>query len=342
MLRYFFAILFGFLIFFSGCSQRKDFEPKHISGSIVFNHFLNADLDKTSRVSATLKNGEVFAQSGKTLLRLKKPSSFINETSDYYILAPDCQNIEVINKNNQKSQKFSVPTCVIAANIKDSYLAYVLLDNSYGIINMKTGETKLSDRNSQAIAVDSLIAQPLFLDTTVVFPMLDGQIVVASLNSFKIERVVIVNSEHFFSNVIYLDKKDNNLIAATSKKVIVLSDGKKFEYSANIRDLKFYKNSIYLLTLEGKIMQLDLTLRVVNEVELPYAIFSGIVITHNKLFTLERLGYLIVLDLDSFQYQVYTLRNILGKILDRKILFYDNHRIYYDRYYLDFLKDWQK
>lgn len=341
MLRLLYFII-PFILLTTGCSQRKDFVPAHISGTITFNHFLKSPLETTSRTSAVLKNGDVFSLDGQTLLKLKNHARFINETDTYYIVSNDCRSVEIINKQTQESKTFPLSTCIVAGNIKDNFLAFVLRDNTYGILDMSSGETKMTERGVQIIAVDSLIAQPIFLDTTVVFPTLDGQISIVSLKTFKVERIVIVNSEQFFSNVIYLAKAQDTLVAATIKKVISLAGGHQYEYAASIRDIKVHNNSIYVLTLDGRIVQLDLTMRVLNEVQLPYALFSGIVITDNKLFTLERLGYLIVLDLQSFQYRVYTLRNILGKILNNKILFYDNQRVYYDKYYLDFSKDWQK
>ncbi len=331
-----------FFLLISGCSQRKDFEPKRLSGTIVFNHFLNSPLKAVSRSGAVLENGEVFSHSGSTLLKLKEHASLINETQEYYIVANDCKNVELINKVTQESKTFPLPTCIIAGNIKNHLLAFVLRDNSYGLLDIQTGQEKFLERGAQIIAVDSLITPPIFLETTAIFPTLDGQIVVVSLRDFKVQRVVIVNSDQFFSNVIYLQHFKDVLVAATNKKILTLIHGKQYEYSANIRDLKLYKDSIFVLTLEGKIIQLDLTMRILNQVELPYALFSGLVISGDKLFTTERLGYLIELDLRNFSYKVYTLRSILGKILNHKVLFYDEKRIYHDRYYLDFSKDWKQ
>ena len=75
------------LILITGCSQRKDFKPAHISGTITFNHFLKSPLESTTRTIAILKNGEVFSQNGQTLLKLKEHARFINETDLYYIIA---------------------------------------------------------------------------------------------------------------------------------------------------------------------------------------------------------------------------------------------------------------
>ncbi|WP_104697740.1 MULTISPECIES: hypothetical protein [unclassified Helicobacter] len=336
------ALGLAIFFYFNGCSQRKDFEPKQVSGSVTFNHFLTSELSWTSRNSAMLKNGEAITQSGKTLLKLKKESKIIQETQEYYILAKDCQHIEIINKTTQESTEFGVSTCLVAGNIKDNFLAFVLNDNSYGVIDITKKSIVFSDRGSSIIAVNSLIAKPVFLDTNVVFPTLDGQLVVVSLRDLKVQRVVIVNSEQFFSNVIFLEAEDSKILAATPKKIMTLVDGKTFSYEANVNDVKFYKGNYYVLTLEGKIIELDSTLRVLNEIELPFASLSAIVINQDNLFTMERQGYLIKVDLKDFSYDVYYLQNILGKVLGNGIVFYDDKRIYYDKYFLDFSKDWNK
>lgn len=328
--------------YFNGCSQRKDFEPKQVKGSVVFNHFLTSELSWTSRNSAMLKNGDTITQNGKTLLKLKGEARIVQETQDYYILAKDCQHIEVINKATQESKDFTVSTCLVAGNIKDNFLAFVLNDNSYGIIDITKSSIVFSDRGSSIIAVNSLIAKPVFLDTNVVFPTLDGQLVVVSLRDLKVQRVVIVNSEQFFSNVIFLEAVDSKILTATPKKVMTLIDGKTFSYEGNINDVKFYKGNYYILTLEGKILELDSTLRILNEIELPFASLSAVVIFQDRLFTMERQGYLIEVDLKNFTYDVYSLQNVLGKVLGNGIVFYDEKRIYYDKYFLDFSKDWKK
>ena len=335
-------IIFSALVVFLGCSQRKDFEPKEIAGSVVFNHFLYSDLDWTSRSGAMLKNGEVITQNGKTLLKLSPHSRIINETKDYYIIAKECQAIELIDKSTQEARTFPISTCLVSANIKRNFLAFVLRDNTYGILDTNKNEVVYSDRGASILAVDSLLASPVFLDTNVVFPTLDGQLAVVSLNSMKMQRVVIVHSEQFFSNVIFLQALEDKLLAATNKKLITLVDGKTFSYEGNIRDVKLHNDRVYLLTLEGKIIELDLTMRVLNEVELPFALLNGVVIVGDKLFSMERLGYLIELDLRDFTYKTYTLQSILGKVLGNGIVFYDDKRIYYDKYYLDFSKDWKR
>lgn len=327
---------------FFGCSQRKSFVPERLEGSVTFNHFLPSGLERSNRNGLVLDNNDVITKEGKTLLKLRKHARFLNETQRYYVVMQDCQTIELIDKTTQATKKFNTSSCAISANIKDNFLAYVLIDNSYGVFDINTQEVLFNDRGASIIAIDSLNASPVFLETLVVFPTLDGQLVSVSLKSLKTERTVIVHSEKFFSNIIFLQVVDSKIFSATPKRLLSLIDGKQYDYEANIKDVKIHNGFLYVLTLEGKVVQLDFTMRVVNEALLPFAVLNAIVIVDNKLFTMERNGYLIEFDLGNFEYKVYTLQDILGKVLRNKIVFYDDKRIYYDKYYIDFSKVWKK
>ncbi|MCE3036406.1 hypothetical protein LW135_00975 [Helicobacter sp. faydin-H20] len=337
----FFISLVVFL-YFVGCSQRKPFVPERLQGSVTLKYLLPSELDWANRNGVVLKDGGVISGGGKTLLKLKEKEKFLNETQKFYIIAKDCNTIELIDKEKQVSKKIHTSNCAISANIKDNFLAYVLIDNSYGISNLNTGESLFNDRGASVIAINTLNASPVFLETLVVFPTLDGQLISVSLKTMKVERTTIVHSEKFFSNVIFLQSENNKIFSATPKKIISLVEGRQFDYEANIRDLKLHKGYLYVLTLDGRVVQLDATMRVINEVLLPYAVLSGIVIINEKLFTMEHRGYLIEVDLKSFDYNVYMLQDILGKVLRNKMLFYDDSRFYYYKYYIDFSKVWKK
>ncbi|WP_235852999.1 hypothetical protein [Helicobacter labacensis] len=72
--------------------------------------------------------------------------------------------------------------------------------------------------------------------------------------------------------------------------------------------------------------------------KLPFAMLTSLVVTDKKLYTLEKRGYLVEVDLQHFDdYRVYHLSNVSknwGGRLD-KMSFYTGDKIYYDRYYID-------
>lgn len=76
--------------------------------------------------------------------------------------------------------------------------------------------------------------------------------------------------------------------------------------------------------------------------KLPFASLNTIVLNHNKLYSLEKRGYVIEVDLNDFNsYNVYKTPTIgsfkffSSNRLDKGV-FYDKNRVYYDRYYLDY------
>ncbi|PAF48487.1 hypothetical protein BKH46_00830 [Helicobacter sp. 12S02634-8] len=330
---------FALAVFFVGCGSKKYFEPPITNGTLKFDHKLQDKIVSANRFGAVLDNGSVIDANGLTYLKINQQSTFLNETQDYYIIAQDCHHLELINKTTQQSTILTLPTCPLGASTKGDLLALVLADNSTNIYSIKTQEALFSQKGSPSIAINSLVAAPVFLDTLVVFPTLDGRLLVVDTKSYTPARNIIINSEKFFNNIIYLVIDDESMFAATSKRLVSIISGQEFSYDADIRDVLYQKPYLYVLTLEGQIIQLDKTLRELNKIKLPFATLNTIVITDNKLHTIENRGYLIEVDTINFAYKVFEVKGALGRMKLDKLNFYDKHRIYYDKYYFDFSKE---
>ncbi|PAF41524.1 hypothetical protein [Helicobacter sp. 11S02596-1] len=327
------------IVFFVGCSSKKYFEPPIVSGAIKFDHKLKDNIKTANRFGAVLDNGNVIDVDGVTYLKINKNSVFLNETKDYYIIAQGCENIELINKNTQESTTIPMTACPLGASIKNNQLAVVLADNSTDIYDITTKNVLFSQKGTPSLAINSLVAAPVFLDTLVVFPTLDGRLLVVDTKNFTPVRNIIINSEKFFNNVTYLVVDGENMFATTGKRLVSIISGQEFSYDGDIIDILYHAPYLYLLTLEGQIIQMDKTLRKVNQIKLPFASLNAIVIVGNKLYTIEKRGYLIEVDTINFNYKVFEIKGFMGRMKLNKMNFYDKHRIYYDKYYLDFNKE---
>lgn len=330
-----FYLLFIPIIFFVSCSSKKYFEPTEISGKISFENKLEDRIRISNRYGAVLENGSVITQNGLTHLKISKDAIFLNESEKYYIIAKDCHNIEIINKITQTSTLIPTETCSLSASIKDDQLAVISIDNSSNIYDIKTKDILFTQKGVTSIAVNSLVAAPVFLETLVVFPTLDGRLLVVDNKNFIVNRNIIINSEKFFNNIIYLFINGENMVAATEKRLVSVLSGREFSYDANIKDVLYDKDYFYVLTLEGQIIQLDKTLRINNQIKLPFASLSVLISEGDSIFSLEKKGYLIEINKKTFAQRVFRIKGMKNN----KFYFYNNNAIYYHKYYLNFNKD---
>ncbi|PAF42256.1 hypothetical protein [Helicobacter sp. 11S03491-1] len=333
----YFALIVVFI--FIGCSPKKYFEPTQIDGRIQFDHRLPDKIEVSNRYGATLEDGIVISENGMTQLKINKNSLFLNESQNYYIVTSDCYHIKLIDKNTQESIIIPTSTCALSASIKFNQLAVILEDNSTNIYDIKTKDILFSQKGVSSIAINSLVAAPVFLDTLVVFPTLDGRLLVVDTKSFTPVRNIIINSEKFFNNVTYLVVDGENMFAATGKRLVAIISGQEFSYDGDIQDVLYHKPYVYILTLEGQIIQLDRTLREVNKIKLPFASLNAIVIVGDRLYSIEKRGYLIELDINNFDYRILEVKGSFGKMKLDKMNFYDKNNIYYDKYYFNFNKE---
>ncbi|WP_143000221.1 MULTISPECIES: hypothetical protein [unclassified Helicobacter] len=198
---------------------------------------------------------------------------------------------------------------------------------------------RFSQKGSSVVAVNELIAAPLFLESIVVFPTLDGRLLVVSTKDFSVQRNIIISSDKFFNNIIYLEGDDTRIFAATPKKLISIISGQEFSYSAQIKDVLFYGGYIYVITLDGKFAQLNHTLREINTEKFPYASLNGMVVANNTFYTFEKFGgFIIGISLDDFSYKVYQAQDAFGKVAQNKLNFYSKNIFYYNKYYFDFAR----
>ncbi|WRC65401.1 plasmid stabilization protein [Helicobacter pylori] len=350
--------------------------PNHLQESIVSSNRYGAILKNGAVIG---DKGLTQLRIGKNF---NYESSFLNESQGFFILAQDCLNkidkktskskvakteetelklkgveaevqdkvchqVELISSNpNASQQSIIIPleTFALSASVKGNLLAVVLADNSANLYDITSQKLLFSEKGSPSTTINSLMAMPIFMDTVVVFPMLDGRLLVVDYvhgNPTPIRNIVI-SSDKFFNNITYLIVDGNNMIASTGKRILSVVSGQEFNYDGDIVDLLYDKGTLYVLTLDGQILQMDKSLRELNSVKLPFASLNTIVLNHNKLYSLEKRGYVIEVDLNDFNsYNVYKTPTIgsfkffSSNRLDKGV-FYDKNRVYYDRYYLDY------
>lgn len=332
------------------------------SGFVPINKQIKEIIPKDARFLNESGGYYIFAKGCDEMLLVR--ASVIDESA---FDSGTCSIKEENSACTKEQIKLKTQGCAISASLKGNLLAFVTTDNTSHIISLESSadianvdlpKDKSADKNdknseeakephksvfsqkgSAVLAVNQLIAAPLFLDSVVVFPTLDGRILVVSLQNYETQRNIIVSSEKFFNNIIYLQGDDVRIFAATPKKLISIVSGQQFSYQEDIKDITFANGYLYALTLEGKIAQLDHTLREVNTKKFEYASLEGMSVANNVLYTYEKNGsFIIALDLENFSHKVYQAQDTFGKMMSNKLHFYTKNIFYYNRYYFDFAK----
>lgn len=330
ILRYAITIIMCMMIW--GCSSKKHFEPPLVSGEMVFDGKLSSAIESTSREGAVLANQTLISfQEGITSLVLEKDYKFLSQDKHYFLFQKQCRDLLIVDANNKNVQTIPYDQCVLSARLQGNKIAMVLIDNTLVYYDVKDSQTIFSQKYASVIAINSYLASPHISSEYIVYPDLEGKVLVYSIAQNKIIKDILVSSDKFFNNVIYLYARNNYLVAATSKRLSVVIDNRSFKYDVDLRDVLFYKNNIYALSIEGEIIEMDHTLNPLRRVKLPFAILSGIVIQGNKLYTLEKSGYVIELDLADFIPKVYK-----SKLKKHKRMFYNQDTIFYDRVFKRF------
>ncbi len=306
-----FISLFAVLLLLSGCSSRKAFEPEQTySASMAESSFGGTIVDVT-REGATLDDGRFISKEGISTFTLPEGYRFLGESGKYVIAANAKGMLKLIDHKSGKSLKeITFDTPVVSASIKGNLIAYILENNAFGLYDIAHDKKIVENRSERTYAIDTRAASPLFVDSLVVMPMLDGKLVIFDTSDPENAKVVYLSSDKAFNNVIYLERTGDTLVAATPKKLLTLGSQGEFDYRANIADVTLYKNYIYLFTKEGEIIKMSITLDELTTKKFKFAQFSESTVVDGRVYALDIKGSLIVLDSDLKQYRIYDVGEV--------------------------------
>jgi len=314
-------------LLFSGCSSKKYFEPKTtFSASSASNSFHGKIID-LSRDGGTLDNNHYIGKTGINAINLGKGYRFLNENNSYALASNVNGNLKIINKATHKVQRLvSLHIPVVSASIKNGLVAYILNNNTFGIYDMGADKKIVESRSGAVFAIDTRAASPMFIENIVVVPMLDGKLIISSVNSNN-AKVVYISSEPSFNNVIYLSRVGNTMVAATPKRLITIGNSGKLEYKANISEVAIANSNIYLFTKEGKILSLDSKLKVVATSKFKFAHYVAGTSFDGKVYALDQQGSLIVLNSSLNKFKIYDVGSVSKSAFISKTKLYKDGKV---------------
>ena len=322
------SILFITIFIFAGCgTKRHYFEPKDVSYAISYDGTLPSSIADVTRSGATLENGQIITEKGLQNIMLPKGFSFLGDDDGKYLATSKCGELIVLDSQSKIIFKKKFDVAVASADIKKSKIAIVLASNTVILLDIKTGKSSLNLQGDDIYAVDSRIAAPYFLNSLIIYPTLDGKLLIIDGKSGKVVKSVVVSDEKFFGNIIYLGVLGNRLVAATKKRVISINPKSFAILDEDIKDVIVLKNRVFVFTKDGSVILCDADLKVLKRRKFPFAVFAG-AIYGNYIYMIERGGYLIATDIDLISTNVYKMPDNIDSFL-----FFTKDTLYYQNKY---------
>ena len=259
---------------FTACSGKKYYEPEETSSNIELNKkSMSSSIKSMNRVGGTLEDNEVITKQGISSFKLPEGFEFLNFTDDGKVIATN-----YIDKILIGDRERTVKDVVVAASRKDEKLALIYSNNSMELIDINTDKTLFKEYLPLSLANDTRISNPLFMGNLILFPSLNGKVLILSSATNEVVRNISVETDSEFKNIISLDieKKSESLIVANPNKIVSISARDVISKDYDIRDMILKDGYIYIATVDGNIIKLTPNLEEVAKRKYKYAKFHAL------------------------------------------------------------------
>jgi hypothetical protein len=293
-----FSILITFII--SGCSNKKVFEPQ------------SSDFDATSSScatpvsvtasGATLDNGKFVSDNSQG----EVPEGFTFASDiDAPVFVDDKGNVNVEGKTIHLKDR------VITASLIKGQIAFVTYNNRYGLYDLKNDTVTFQNIDASVNTIHAKTVAPVAVDDLIIFPTLNGKLIVVSNN--QILREIIVTPRGDFNNIIFLEVFGNTLIAATANDVIALGGRTLERQKLQVADIVLTDEEIYIFTKDGRVLITDERLQTLQEKTFQFANFIHANYHEGYVYAVEKAGYIIAFA-KNLNYRIYELNDAVEDI----------------------------
>ena len=311
-----------FALFFGACSSKEVYEPKLVKDDWAFHGTSEEKIADVSSDVAMLESRKVLLKDRVVDVTIEESHRLLG-SSDGWVLSSSIDGQLTIDFIEDKSMKksFNLKKTIASASIKDDVLAVLFADNEMALYSISKNSLLVKVQGSAPIVVDSRIVNPYFMNDLVLFLTLDGKVVIVNSKLKKKLRTIIVSSEENFNNIIYFNVVDSKLIAATGSKLLSMA-AKEIRVSYETRNIAYDNKNIFITTKQGEVISLTPDLQVNAKVKFPFAHFLGLILYKDKIYALEKEGYIIEISKDLLKYSVYEVDIEDGYIFVADKMFY--------------------
>lgn len=322
------ALLLPLVVLFTGCTSKQYYEPDESKWFLDREITTTPTYIKTFNANgATTDHNQVLNKFGISQFTIPDGYEFLNHTQD---------DIMVANKNGEllfvdKNITLDLKNNVIAATKKESLIALVFSDNSIALYDLESKQFKLKKYAKQSFSNDIRIASPEFLDNLILFPTLDGRVILVNKTTFKVMKQLTVDPKNEINNIILLQTTDNIMVTASPNRLVVINNGKFLKQEFFIQSYLLDEGIIYIATLDGRIIKYDLELKELASKKFKFAKFQALAIDKEKnVYGIESAGYLVKLSNDFSKTTVYQF-----PFENDEMIYVNKSKIYFENKVID-------
>ena len=314
------------LFLYTACSSKKYFEPEDVSSNIVLSkESMSSSITSMNKIGATLDNKKFITKNGISNYELPEGFDFLNLTEDGRIIATNYVD-KILIGNQEKILK----DVVIAASLKNEKLALVYSNNTIELIDVNTSKTLFKEYLPLSLANDTRITNPYFMGNLILFPTLNGKVIIISSTNNESVKNISVDPDSEFNNIISLNviESSQTLIVATPNKIVSISPKEVLSKDYEVRDIIINKEDIYVATIDGQLIKLSASLNEVKSKKYKYAKFHALAFT-DSLYAVESQGFLVNINSDFSKDSVYDF-----SFDNEERMIAIGNRIYFDSKYI--------
>ena len=290
---------------FTACSSKEVYKPINVIDDWEGAGSSEVTIKNISPDAALVEDRKVLALDRVLDVKIPQADKLLGYSDGWVISANIDGNLTLqYAEDKAMIEKFELKRTIATAGVKDDVLAVLFTNNEMALYSISSKALLLKEQGDAPIVVNSKIVKPYFRDDIVLFSTLDGKIVVINSKIKKKLRTVIVGSAEHFNNIIYFNLVDKKIIAATGNKILSLAK-KEVRASYDIRSVVSDDKNIYIATKQGEIISLTSELKQNAKLKFPFAHFLGMIVGNDKLYVLEKEGYIIEMSKDLLKYGVY-------------------------------------
>ncbi|MBA3026984.1 MAG: hypothetical protein FP820_11375 [Sulfurimonas sp.] len=311
-----------FIILFGGCSTKEAYKPLYVDQDWSKYGSSEKEIVDVGLDLAVLEDATLLSKNGPIEVQIEESDRILG-SSDGWVLSSNIDGLLTLQSIQDKSkiEKFELKKTIAAASVNGDILAVLFADNDMALYSMASKELLFKEQGGKSLTADYRIVNPYFMKELVLFPTLDGKVVIINASLKKKLRTVLVSSEDHFNNIIFFNVIDNKIIAASGSKMFSLSQ-KEVRVNFEPRDIIFEDKVIYITTKQGEVLALTPDLQIISKIKFPFAHFLGMIAKGDKIYLLEKEGYLIALDKDMYDYSVHEVDIEDGFVFSAKNAFY--------------------